>query len=255
MDIKRKARLQKLLQALQERDRWHLRDAAQALGVSEMTLRRDLNHAEFSALSLLGGYIVADQALSHSSNYFFTEHQTKNIVAKQHIGRLAAELIKEEEVVFFDSGTTVPFIINYIPDTLVFTAICYSINTFLSLQNKPHCRVILCGGEFKKSSHIFTSLSHHHELNNVYPHKAFISAAGLSIQKGVTTFILDEVGIKKQIISRAQHRLLVADHSKFDCVRVGHFGFLTDFETLITDQVPSDDYQTYCSLNSIRIIQ
>jgi DeoR/GlpR family transcriptional regulator of sugar metabolism len=32
--------------------------------------------------------------------------------------------------------------------------VCYSLNTFLALREKPECRVILCGGEFHASNAI-----------------------------------------------------------------------------------------------------
>jgi DeoR family deoxyribose operon repressor len=49
---------------------------------------------------------------------------------------------------FFDCGTTTPWIIDAIDDALPFTGVCYSLNTFLALQEKPQCRAILCGGSF-----------------------------------------------------------------------------------------------------------
>ena len=58
----------------------------------------------------------------------------------------------------FDCGTTTPWIIEAIDNELPFTAICYSLNTFLVLQEKPQCRVILCGGEFHASNAIFKPL-------------------------------------------------------------------------------------------------
>jgi DeoR family deoxyribose operon repressor len=55
-----------------------------------------------------------------------------------------------------------------------FTAVCYSLNTFLALQEKPECRVILCGGEFHASNAIFKPLNLQDTLSNLCPDIAFI---------------------------------------------------------------------------------
>ena len=253
METKREERIQKLIQVVKDIDKIHLRDAAQLLDVSEMTIRRDLS-AGSSALILLGGYIVTDPKTGNVNNYFVDEQKFKNVDEKRYIGQLAARLITENEVVFFDSGTTVPFIVEHIPDELVFTGICYSLNTFLALQDKPNCTVILCGGEFKTSSYIFTTVGGHNELNFIYPNKAFISAAGISLEHGVTTFILDEVKLKMQAMSVSQKNILVADRYKFENVRAGRFGSLDNFEQLVTDSMPDNKYQRYFREHGIEVI-
>lgn len=59
METRRDERIHKLTQALKRTDKLHLKDAAQLLGVSEMTVRRDLTEPG-SSVVLLGGYIVSD---------------------------------------------------------------------------------------------------------------------------------------------------------------------------------------------------
>ena len=253
METRREERLHKLLQALKETDKVHLRDAALSLGVSEMTIRRDLN-INPSPLTLLGGYIVLDPKAHGVNHYFVSEQKSKHVNEKCHIGKLAAALIEDKEVVFFDSGTTTPFIIDHISDECHSTGVCYSLNAFLALQEKPNCTVILCGGEFKTSSYIFNPIGEFNELNSICPNKAFISAAGISLEKGLTTFILDEVKMKMQALKVAQELILVADHYKLDQVRVGHFGTLDAVHTLITDCMPNPDYQTYLKQHNIALI-
>ena len=123
MDTKTNSRIQKLEFLLKQMDKIHLRDAAEILNVSEMTIRRDLG-TEPGSLVLLGGYIVKDPQHLNENSYFILEQQNKNIVQKMQIGKLAAEQIKEGDVVFFDCGSTIPFIASQISDSLQFTALC-----------------------------------------------------------------------------------------------------------------------------------
>ncbi|MEA0983807.1 DeoR family transcriptional regulator, partial [Salmonella enterica] len=66
METRRDERIGQLLQALTRSDKLHLKEAATLLGVSEMTIRRDLNHKS-APVVLLGVYIVLDpRSAGHS---------------------------------------------------------------------------------------------------------------------------------------------------------------------------------------------
>lgn len=61
METRREERIGQLLQELKRSDKLHLKDAAALLGVSEMTIRRDLNNHS-APVVLLGGYIGSGTA-------------------------------------------------------------------------------------------------------------------------------------------------------------------------------------------------
>ena len=89
METRRDERIHKLAQALKRTDKLHLKDAAQLLGVSEMTIRRDLTEPA-STVVLLGGYIVSDPK-SHAGHYFISDQHGQNAARKQ---RLAQVVVK-----------------------------------------------------------------------------------------------------------------------------------------------------------------
>ncbi|MBA0218035.1 DNA-binding transcriptional repressor DeoR [Pectobacterium brasiliense] len=253
METRRGERIGRLAQALKKTDKLHLKDAAQLLGVSEMTVRRDLN-ADSTSVMLLGGYVVSDLKNNGVTNYFVSDQQTKHVREKRAIGTAAAYLVEANDTVFFDCGTTIPFIIDAIPDALPFTAICYSLNTFLALQEKKACRVILCGGEYHPDNAIFTPLNQRSELDNVCPNKAFISAAGIELTAGATCFNFAELGMKQRAMATAQRIILVADSSKFGQIKRACIGPVKLFDTVISDGAPSDVYLRYFSNNGIQLL-
>ncbi len=144
-----------------------------------MTVRRDLNATSASVI-LLGGYVVNDPQSSAIGHYFVSDQQNQQVQEK----RVAAQLVEAGDTVFFDCGTTLPFVIDAIDEDLPFTAVCYSLNTFLALQAKPAAKVILCGGEFHPDNAIFTPLTRQSELDPICTNKAFISAAGVDLKRG-----------------------------------------------------------------------
>ena len=145
METRRDERISQLIQALKRSDKLHLKEAATLLGVSEMTIRRDLN-GHSGPVVLLGGYIVLEPR--SATHYLLSDQKTRLVDEKRRAARHAAKLLEPHQMAFFDCGTTTPWIIDAIDSALPFTGVCYSLNTFLSLQEKPQCRAILCGGEF-----------------------------------------------------------------------------------------------------------
>ncbi|OCG14878.1 DNA-binding transcriptional repressor DeoR [Gilliamella sp. WF3-4] len=246
-------RINELIQILTKTDKIHLKDAAKLLAVSEMTIRRDLNSVPAS-LSVLGGYIVSD-ARYQATQYFVSDQQDKQVNEKLHIAKRASKLVFDNDTVFFDCGTSIPFIIDAIDDSVTFTAICYSLNAFLALQNKPNCKTILCGGQYQVNNAIFTTtIGQYSELNWICPNKAFISAAGIDITRGVTCYHLEELDKKLQAMKKSNDNILIVDHTKFNQVKPAFIGELTLFNQIITDKAPAKEFITFFNNHNINLM-
>ncbi|OOF71485.1 DNA-binding transcriptional repressor DeoR [Rodentibacter caecimuris] len=226
------SRLQKLAFLLTQQDQIHLRHAAEILGVSEMTIRRDISRHS-SPFRVLGGYIVRQDPKNY---YDVAEQQTKQMSEKLLLGERAAKLIKQGEVVFFDCGSTIPFIASQIEPTLCFTALCCSLNTLTLLADNPNCRLILLGGEFSRNNALFQPLDNENELDLLCTDKAFISAAGFSQEKGVTCFNFIEAKLKRKAITKTKQAILVADKAKKDVVQSAFVCPLSVFDQIITNE-------------------
>ncbi|MBS9783546.1 MAG: DNA-binding transcriptional repressor DeoR [Pasteurella sp.] len=228
------SRIQQLSFLLKKMDKIHLRDAAEILNVSEMTIRRDLS-THSNSVTLLGGYIVKSPQNSQN-NYIILEQETKNIAEKMYVGKLAASQVVENDVVFFDCGSTIPFIASQIPRSLKFTAVCCSMNTFVILQEYPYCELILCGGSYSRNNNALNPISLSNELDNICTTKAFISAAGVSQSKGVTCFYFEEVQTKRKAMSKTEKSILVFENSKVDKTHQAYICPLNNFDQIITDK-------------------
>ncbi|MBS0847913.1 DNA-binding transcriptional repressor DeoR [Citrobacter sp. JGM124] len=253
METRRNSRMTRLMQELKQNDKIHLKDAAGLLGVSEMTIRRDLSD-NAGPLMLLGGYIVIEPRASATSHYLLNDQQALKTAEKRHAAKLAAGLVRPHQTVFFDCGTTMPYIIEALDDALPFTGLCYSLNTFLVLQKKPLCRVILSGGEFHASNAIFKPINFQECLNNLCPDIAFLSAAGVDVRQGVTCFNLEELPVKQWALAMAQERVLVVDDSKFDQTRAACMGPLTAFDRVITNKRPAEAFVEYASAENLSLL-
>ena len=228
-----------------------LKEAPPRLGCSELPIRRDLN-SDGPPLVWRGGYIVLEPR--SSSHYLLSDQKTRLVEEKRKAARLAASLVQPHQTLFFDCGTTTPWIIEAIDSTVPFTAVCYSLNTFLALQEKPACRVILCGGEFHASNAIFKPLNIQDTLSNVCPDIAFYSAAGVNVKQGATCFNLEELPVKQWALNAAQQHVLVVDHSKFGKVRPARMGELSRFDAIVSDCRPDDELVSYAKAQQVKLM-
>ena len=80
-------------------------EAAALLGVSEMTIRRDLN-GHNGPVVLLGGYIVLEPR--SATHYLLSDQKTRLVEEKRRAARHAAALLEAHQMAFFDCGTTTP---------------------------------------------------------------------------------------------------------------------------------------------------
>ncbi|WP_411689360.1 DeoR family transcriptional regulator, partial [Escherichia coli] len=158
METKQKERIRRLIEILKKTDRIHLKDAARMLEVSVMTIRRDLHQEdEPLPLTLLGGYIVMVHKPAPSMPVI--QDVPRNHRDDLPIAILAAGMVNENDLIFFDNGQEIPLVISMIPDAITFTGICYSHRVFVALNEKPNVTAILCGGTYRARSDAFYDAS------------------------------------------------------------------------------------------------
>ena len=127
--IRRAERLDRLHALVTKTGVVRLNDAARALEVSSMTVRRDLA-AEPRALAYLGGYIVSSGHLPAQARYVLDTEVGTNTQQKIEAGRHAARLVEAGDTLFIDCGSTTPHLISHLPNEAGAVTIVsgYSIN-------------------------------------------------------------------------------------------------------------------------------
>lgn len=253
VDSKKSDRIKLIQQALQDQKAIHLREMAALLDVSEMTLRRDLGRYP-DKFHLLGGHITLAFDPYETADYKLTEQGTRHIEEKRRIGKLAAAFVQPGDTVFFDCGTTIPFVVDFIPHDLEFTAVCNSLNVLLKLQQKPNCNIVLCGGTFHRKNQVFEHRDESSILDSVRLTWAFVSAAGVSETLGLTCFNFNEVEVKQKVLRQARHCMLLADHTKFDTVKTAHFATLDQFHVVVSDKKLPKVYRDLILQNGGKVV-
>lgn len=208
----------------------HLRAAAQLLGVSEMTVRRDIEK-EPERFGYLGGYIVPRTG---DAPYLMAREQGAHEAAKAAVGARAAALVEAEDTIFIDCGTTTPHLVRALPDVRL-TVVCYALNVATPLAKNPKVRLILLGGLYNPSSASFEVQDGLATLDRLGINKAFVSAGGVHAERGVSCSNFHEVAVKQAVLRMAERRCLLVDGSKIGKLRPAFFAELQQFDTLVTD--------------------
>jgi DeoR family deoxyribose operon repressor len=234
MTVRKASRVIALLRALSERRVVHLRDAAQLLGVSEMTVRRDIaDHPD--QFAFLGGHILSAAEIESDAPYELATAADSHAAAKRDACIHAARHIRPDETIFIDCGTTLVHLAELIPDNYQITAVCYALNVADRLTRKPNVTIVMLGGLYYPASASFSGSHDLAALDGMGINVAFLSAAGVDPERGVTCEHFHEARVKQKVLARARECHLVVDSSKMGKLKRAFFADMSAFKTIITE--------------------
>ncbi len=255
MHEKQKNRIKNILNLLQQKEKATISEISSILNVSDMTVRRDLKEMEKEGFikRMHGGAVLSSGSITIEDPYMINKETTRNIRQKSLIGEKAASLIKPNETVFFDSGSTTFFVAKYANKKVPFTAVCYTFKNAIEFYKWKDVNLVLLGGFLHRDSNIFQSVNSTSQISSIRADKAFISSAGVDEALGLTTFFYFEADIKKAMIASAKQKILVVDSSKFGKVSVTFFANLDEIDMVITDEGISEEYREIIRSKNIEL--
>jgi DeoR family deoxyribose operon repressor len=228
---KQQQRISVLMEQVARHGMLGLKEASARLGVSEMTVRRDVAAAD-GRLSILGGHILPERAFPQDSDI---QDQEDARAAKIRACEWACSLIEPEDTLFVDCGTTLAHLARRLPQDRRLTVVCYALNIAEAVARRPGIRLVLMGGLYHEDPGSFESDSGLATLRSVRLNKAFISAGGIHPTRGVSCTNFHEVLVKRAAMENALVSYLVADSSKFGRLTPAYFADLASFAAIVTE--------------------
>jgi DeoR family deoxyribose operon repressor len=244
---KKEIRLNKIIDLLRARESLPVKDIAAALNVSEMTVRRDLDLLKDSnVVERTHGratYNAGDISENADHSYDLSIERFRKSEEKERIGSYAAKLIKRDDILIVDSGSSTGALAKYVPEGMDLTVLCYNLNMVNALRNKRGIRLIMAGGYFHPRNQMFESPEGINLIRDLRANKLFLSASGVHEQLGMTTALAYEVPVKRAILQSSHTRILLADSSKFGMVRSAYFAEIEELDMVITDSGLPDGWK------------
>ena len=225
-------RKQLIVQTVEERGSADVRELADLLHTSEMTVRRDLVQLAASGLiyRTRGGAMKVSLA---TDKHRFANKAAINAERKDYICQLAAQEIQEGDVIFMDCGSTVFRLCPLIRNKRI-TVITNSLPVVSELMTSD-VTLNLVGGEVDKERQAVHGLMADEHLNRYRANRAFIGVDGISLQNGLSANSEKEAATAVAMARQSEKVYLLCDSSKLETNKYLYFAPLSLFDVLITD--------------------
>ena len=236
---------------MKKRDRWNqiinitntfkqisADELALKCNVSKATIRRDLLEMEENGMidRYHGGARCKNDVLSEPPMTLKSEinHTSKNIV-----GRYAASLIKDNQMIYIDAGSATYEMVDYITAKNV-TVVTIGIDHISKLISKGINTVVL-GGSVRTSTMAITGNKALRAIDDYYFDAVFLGANGIHRLAGISTTNDFEAVVKTKAITRSANTYILVDHTKFNTIYPCTFASFKEV-TLITDRLGDIDW-------------
>ena len=166
----------------------------------------------------------------------FGVRTTINQSQKQAIGKAAAELVTDREVIFIDAGTTAAEMRPFLEDKQDITVITPSIEVAYWLCVTTKITIYLLSGFIIRESFGTIGAPAMESIEHFNISKAFCGAAGLTEAAGLTD---NHVGFieQKRVIAKKAHTVVgVVDSSKWGVLSLGTFANIPEIDIIVTDK-------------------
>ena len=215
-------RIDFILTRLKNNDFIKIKDIANQLDVSTMTIRRDLDELEKDNLILKvhGGARLVSTVNSVKTT---TEKIQLEILKKEYIGKVLNSYITENSIIFLPAGTTIYYL---------------SQNTNYSIN--------LVAGEYIKTTNEFVGSYAESFFKNINIDLAFASTNGI-FNDAATTSSNKKVELQREVFKHSRKKYLVADSTKFNKCDMYTSCTLSELDGVITDNEISNELKKYYS--------
>lgn len=250
-------RYEKIKAYMYENKYANINELSVLLNSSVPTIRRCLKQLEKEKVveSVRGGAILvsSDDTMIEKPYQVKKKHNTDE---KSRIAAEASRLIKSGSSIFLDSSTTVHAMIPFMKGIKDLTICTNDVLIASTLTTEPEYAVMVVGGMLRSGFYTLTGNFAEEIMNQIHVDCAFMSADAASDTGSFMITNSEELGIKRAIFHNASKRVMLCDHSKFDCTAFVYLWSYEEVDLVITGRELSDEkFRFYCDmgLNIVRV--
>lgn len=229
-------RFREILEIVNKEKSVTVRELMEHLDASESTIRRDLNTlSQEGKLIKVHGGAVAVEGVYAGYDAQVRVRQELNVEDKEKIAGYAAGIIKDDDFVYLDAGTTTEKVIDYLTSSHTI----FVTNSWIhakKLSGKGY-RAYILGGEFKSDTEAVVGEEALESLRKYNFTKGFFGTNGISRKEGFSTPDVREASVKGAAMSRCGDRYVLADHSKFSKISPVTFADFSGAKVITTGTV------------------
>lgn len=236
-----------VLNLIQRDGRVLVSELSETLGISRITIRKDLDYLESKGLvqrSHGGALLLHGSALFDPS---LREKEQKQLKEKQRIAKAAASLVEDGQCILLDSGTTTTAVARELRHFSHLTIITNAINIATELADTDF-EIVLTGGTLRKNSSSLVGPLAEDTLSEMHTDILFLGVDGFDAKAGPMTPNLLEARVNRAMINAATRVVAVCDSTKFTRRSLALIVPPKVIHTVITDdQLNDSDAETLTS--------
>lgn len=228
-------RRQGILDKVAEVGRVSVGELSQEFGLSEVTIRTDLQALADGGLVLRthGGAIAINASRDYLSLNLRRQQQVQE---KAHIGAAAAALIRDGDAIFLDSSSTALAIAQCLKEHKYLTVVTNGLAVAQELLDATNVDVVVIGGRLRRDTASLVGTSGLDLLNHINLRRGFFGSHGITVEEGLTDVSADEAELKRPVVQVCREVIAVVDRTKWGRVGVASFAAASQLSTVITDK-------------------
>lgn len=235
MNVDALDRVEAIRDRLERDGRVRIGALAADLGVSDMTIRRDLDLlAEQGVVRRVRGGAVA------IGPQRFPDRTREHPRAKSVIAQKLVDLVPERGAVALDASSTIQRLAGRIADVHDLTVLTNGPETFAALQDRPGLRALLTGGELDARTGSLVGPLAVRSASDLLVDRLFVGAAALDADVGSSEATLDEAEVKLALAAGAAEVVLAVDSSKLGSRATARAFPFDRVSLLVTELDPED---------------
>ncbi len=237
-------RKNEILERLRTEQRVLVSELAVHYGVTEETIRRDLDKLEKEgfATKTYGGAIWGN---STKTDLSYTIRNKTNVEAKHAIAGLISQMVHDGDHLMLDDSSTSLYIAKHLKEKKGLTVLTYSVEIVMELAGVEGWTILSTGGTLRPDSLAFTGHQVANTLSRYHVDKAILSCKGIDLQAGVTDSAEGHALAKQAMIRNAKQVILALDDSKFDKISFVQVAPLEAVQTVVTNKRPEEKWLSH----------
>jgi DeoR family transcriptional regulator of aga operon len=248
-------RRQHILGLIQRDGRVLISELSNALGISRITIRKDLDYLESKGLLRRshGGALPAHGSAMLDPSLH--EKELRRSEEKLRIATAASSLVTEDMCIILDSGTTTTAIARELRRFRRLTVVTNAVNIATELAGTGF-EIILTGGILRENSSSLVGPLAQDALHEIHADILFLGVDGFDVKNGVMTPNLLESRVNRAMVEAAARVVAVCDSTKFARRSLARIAPISAIHSVITDdQIASEDFEalTAAGIEVIRV--
>jgi DeoR family transcriptional regulator of aga operon len=160
---------------------------------------------------------------------------------KRRIGRAAAALINDGEIIALTPGTTATEVIRGLPLNHKITVVTSTVNVAMELSKRKDLDVFVTGGHLRGDWFSLVGPTAAQSLSHLLIRTVFLGADGIDPKWGLSCYNPDEAQLNSAMARHSQRKIAVVDHSKFGIIAGWRICPASDLDILVTDSGATDE--------------